>query len=96
MGPHLIALLRDAFDSSAEAFVVKAIAVAAPVALASAAGVFLTLAAYGALSEIIGAPEAALVLAGLFATLALLALLVIRARAAARRRPSASDGRHAR
>jgi len=86
VGPHLIALLRDAFDSSAEAFVVKAIAVAAPVALASAAGVFLTLAAYGALSEIIGAPEAALVLAGLFATLALLALLVIRARAAARRR----------
>lgn len=89
MGAHFLSLLRDTVDTGAEAFVGKALAVAAPAALACVAAVFLTLAGYGALAEVIGAPEAALSLAALFAALALLAMLLIRMRAGRRRRRAA-------
>lgn len=89
MGAHIFSLMRDAVDAGSEAFVGKALAVAAPVVLASVAALFLTLAGYGALSEVIGAPEAALCLAALFALLALSAMLLLRMRAGRRRRRAA-------
>ncbi len=89
MGAHFLSLLRDTLDAGGEAFVRKALTTAAPVALASIAAVFLTVAGYGALAEVIGAPEAALCLAALFAALALSAMLLIRLRAGRRRRRAA-------